>query len=248
MNIERNEDRILIKYVDSNFMSYKCIITIEDIFIVNFCRKSLEKMEKILQNYVLEKIDDYYLLKIEEPICLEYQLKREKIEEHNMELIFEKLKKLEDENKKMNCKIQRLDKITNELLFENRILREYVPIINTSIANIQDEINDTKKLRDDEKNMIIKLFNQIREKIIPLESLNNDLYKQQIINCESSIQHIKRITDTNMRSILEEIDHIYSIIESSKILILNRIDDKFGKSEESRITHPQRRTIYHNLL
>ena len=77
MNIERNSERILIKYVDSNLTTYKCKITENDVFVLNFCKKNLEKMEKILQNYVLEEMDDHYLLKVDDPVCLQYILKKQ---------------------------------------------------------------------------------------------------------------------------------------------------------------------------
>ena len=50
MLIDRNEERILIKISDENFNIYKCIITDDDLFVVNFCKRNLEKMEKILKN------------------------------------------------------------------------------------------------------------------------------------------------------------------------------------------------------
>jgi len=248
MNIERNEERILIRYVDTTFKIYKCVITAEDNFVVNFCRRNLQKMEKILQNYILEKIDDYYLFRIEDPVCLQYHLQMEKQEEKIiMGFILEKIQKLEEENKKLNNKIQRFDKITNELLLENRILREYVPVINKTIFSIQKEINDANKLKEDEKEMIRKLFKGIRDEIVSLESheeeIKNNILHERISYCESSVQNIKKITDNNMISILREIDNIYSIIENSKRIIFGRIGNCEEILEKQQIT-----TIYNEIL
>lgn len=240
MNIERNKECILIKYVNENLKTFKCVITIDDVFVVNFCKKNLERMEKILHNYILEKVDDYYILRVEDPICLEYQLKMEKQNGvSNMELIFEKIQKLEEDNKKLSDRIQRLDKITNELLFENRILREYVPVIDTTIFNIQKEINNTNKLNENERDKTNKIRDVIeyyheREKVREKEI--NQL-KQRITICELSVKNIKKITDQNMVSILKEIDYIYSLIERSKNLILVKINEIFGKYEGEQTTY-----------
>ncbi len=110
MNIERNDERILIKYIDSNFNTYKCIITTDDVFVANFCKGNLEKIEKILKKNTIVEMDDYYLFKVEEPIFLEYQLKKEKQEEiTNLGLILEKFKILEDENKMLRDKVEKLE-------------------------------------------------------------------------------------------------------------------------------------------
>ena len=254
MNIERNEEYILLKYMDSNFTKYRCIITKEDVFVVNFCKRNLEKMERILQNYILEKFDNYYLLKVEEPVFLEYQLKNKFDEHMNIVLFTERLKKLEEDNQKLNDRIQRLEKITNELLFENRIFREYIPIIDKSVLNIQKEINEAIKIREDEKDRINKLFNQIRnnienqikkieaneEKLEVQEEEKNQL-KLRMTICESSVKNIKKITDENMLNILREIDNIYTIIDRSKLLILNKINEIFCKYEEKIIVlHPKK--------
>ncbi len=53
MNIEKKEDSIFINYVYSNYNTFRCEIWIKYLFVVNFCKRNLEKME-ILQNYILE--------------------------------------------------------------------------------------------------------------------------------------------------------------------------------------------------
>ena len=68
MNINRNDERILVKYVDENFNIYKCVINNSDNFVINFCKRNLEKMEKILKNGEIVEMNGHFLLKVEDPI------------------------------------------------------------------------------------------------------------------------------------------------------------------------------------
>lgn len=141
MNIERNDERILIKYVDSNFNTYKCVITTDDVFVVNFCRRDLSLLEDILKNNILVEMDDYYVLRIEKPIFLEYQLKKEKQEEiTNLGLILEKFKILEEENKMLRDKVEKLEKHI-ELSLES--IKNINKQHNESILQIQSQIGDS---------------------------------------------------------------------------------------------------------
>jgi len=143
MNIERNDDRILIKYVDSNFNTFKCVITTDDVFVVNFCRRDLSLLEDILKNNTLIEMDDYYVLRVEKPIFLEYQLKKEKQEEiTNLRLILEKFKILEEENRVMKENFEKF----NQILDENRKIIVRLENENTrlqmKIGNIDYRLGD----------------------------------------------------------------------------------------------------------
>jgi len=136
MNIERNDERILIKYVDVNFNTFKCVITTDDVFVVNFCRRDLGKMEEILKKNTIIEMDDYYLFKVEEPIFLEYQLKKEKQEEiTNLGLILEKFKILEEKLEKFNQILDENRKMIVRLENENAKLQ-------MKIGNIDYRLGD----------------------------------------------------------------------------------------------------------
>jgi len=138
MNIERNDDRILIKYVDSNFNTFKCVITTDDVFVVNFCRRDLSLLEDILKNNTLIEMDDYYVLRVEKPIFLEYQLKKEKQEEiTNLGLILDKFKILEEENKMLREKVDELQIRMRNCVYLHEI-NECYPI---QITNLTLNIN-----------------------------------------------------------------------------------------------------------
>jgi len=145
MNIERNEDRILIKYVDSNFNTYKCVITTDDVFVVNFCKGNLEKMEKILQNGLIIEMMENYMLKVEEPVCLEYVLHKEKnLDVENFEAVIEKFKKLDEENTFYKRKIQELESS----------LRNFFNIL--QLVNEQNDSNNLKITRIEKENIFLK--------------------------------------------------------------------------------------------
>ncbi len=137
MNIERNDERILIKYVDANFNTFKCVIPKDDVFVVNFCKGNLEKMEKILQKYVLQEMFDHYILTVEEPVCLEYKLKKEQQEdEDKMSIVLSKFKDLER---------------------ENHILRDTIIDLKKEIMDIRQETsNEIEKIFMDLKSVIGK--------------------------------------------------------------------------------------------
>lgn len=128
MNIERNSDRILLRYEDSKGNFYKCTISEFDSFVINFCRRDLSKMEKILANHILIEMSDHFILRIEEPIYLEYTLKRELYDKmdiitnnlHKFEKIKSSLEKsIAEKDSKINEMETKMEKMTK--LFETRI-------------------------------------------------------------------------------------------------------------------------------
>jgi len=124
MNISRNDERILVKYVDENFNIYKCVINDSDNFVINFCKRNLEKMEKILKNGRIIEMNGHFLLKVEDPIYLEYVLDREKgCGEDNIEMMIERFRKLEEENIFYKKKINEIEKLLENLpsIMNNRI-------------------------------------------------------------------------------------------------------------------------------
>ena len=115
MLIDRNEERILIKISDENFNIYKCIITDDDLFVVNFCKRNLEKMEKILKNGSIVNIDNHYILKVEEPIFLEFVLHKEmECNLENFDVLMERFRKFQEDNNYFRKKIYELEKQVND--------------------------------------------------------------------------------------------------------------------------------------
>ena len=141
MNIERNEERILLKYVDASFNTYKCIITDTDVFVVNFCRRDLSLLEDILKNNTLIEMDDYYVLRVEKPIFLEYQLKKERQEEiTNLGIILEKFKILEEENKMLRDKVEKLEVIQGRM-GNSVYIQECNIIVPKNVSNLNLSLN-----------------------------------------------------------------------------------------------------------
>jgi Leucine-rich repeat (LRR) protein len=67
----------------------------------------LEKLEKLLQNYYLEEHDNKIILKVEEPICINYVLNKQTNSTGEQSgLILSKLKQLEKENKILKEKLE----------------------------------------------------------------------------------------------------------------------------------------------
>lgn len=138
MHIDRNEDRILIKISDENFNIYKCIITDDDLFVVNFCKRNLEKMEKILRNGSIVKVDSDIIFRVEEPIFLEYILKKYEKKYKN----FEEYKILKEENIFYKKKILELEKSLENVFNILKLLNE------KSEKNYLNSIRKEEKLRN----------------------------------------------------------------------------------------------------
>jgi hypothetical protein len=72
----------------------------------------LEKLEKLLQNYYLEEHDNKIILKVEEPICINYVLNKQTNSTGEQSgLILSKLKQLEKENKILKEKLEDLEPV-----------------------------------------------------------------------------------------------------------------------------------------
>ncbi len=105
-----NEDRILIKCVDEHFNIYKCVINQFDPFVSTFCSRNMGKMEKILKNYVIQEMDDHMILKVEDPVELQYILKKEKLPEgETFAMIIGKLESIEEEIGKLQLRTSELE-------------------------------------------------------------------------------------------------------------------------------------------
>ena len=102
VSFQLNEDSILIKYIDLHLNVFKCIIDKYDPFVSTFCGKKMEKLNNILQNHIIQEIDDYVILKVSEPVELEYILRKEKFNENEafilskIESMEERIRQLED--------------------------------------------------------------------------------------------------------------------------------------------------------
>ena len=77
LTIHRTDERILIKYIDDTFNIFSCIIPYHDKFVIDYCNNKLEKLEKLLKNHILEEHDNKIILKVEEPICINYVLNKQ---------------------------------------------------------------------------------------------------------------------------------------------------------------------------
>ena len=107
LTFHRTDERILIKYIDDTFNIFSCIIPYHDKFVVDYCNSKLEKLEKLLQNHDLEEHDNKIILKVEEPICINYTLnKQTNTAGEQSGLILAKLKQLEKENKILKEKLE----------------------------------------------------------------------------------------------------------------------------------------------
>ena len=110
VTFQTNEDRILIKCVDDHFNIYKCVINQFDPFVSTFCSRNMGKMEKILKNYVIQEMDDHMILKVEDPVELQYILKKEKLPEgETFAMIIGKLESIEEEIGKLQLRTSELE-------------------------------------------------------------------------------------------------------------------------------------------
>ena len=107
LTFHRTDERLLIKYIDDAFNIFTCIIPYHDKFVIDYCNSKLEKLEKLLKNYILEEHDNKIILKVEEPICINYVLnKQTNTAGEQSGLILAKLKQLEKENKILKEKLE----------------------------------------------------------------------------------------------------------------------------------------------
>ena len=128
LTFHRTEERLLIKYIDDTFNIFSCIIPYHDKFVIDYCNSKLEKLEKLLKNYVLEEHDNKIILKVEEPICINYTLnKQTNTAGEQSGLILSKVKQLEKENKILKEKLE-----DSELIY----LDDYMVPINKGINKL----------------------------------------------------------------------------------------------------------------
>lgn len=169
MNIQRDDSRILIKYIDSKFNCYKCTIPNSDVFVVNFCKKNLEKMEKILKNHKIIEMDEHYVLKVEDPVDLEYVLKKDSLP--SMENLLVELEKYREENRNLSStllvKNENLTKI-EEIVKERR--KEIFDILDVDLSKkleiLLDDFDKKEKSSMEEidslKNKLVEKDNQMK--------------------------------------------------------------------------------------
>jgi len=128
LTFHRTDERLLIKYIDDTFNIFSCVIPYHDKFVIDYCNSKLEKLEKLLNNYILEEHDNKIILKVEEPICINYVLnKQTNTVGEQSGLILAKLKQLEKENKILKDKLE-----DTELIYLDR----YTVPINKGITTL----------------------------------------------------------------------------------------------------------------
>ncbi len=235
MNIERNDDRILIKYVDSNFNTFKCVITTDDVFVVNFCRRDLGKMEEILKKHTIVEMDDYYLFKVEEPIFLEYQLEKEKQDEiTNRGIILEKFKILEEENKKLREKVDDLQIRMRNCVYLHEINAHY-PI---EITNLTLYINKDIYLdfgADFPKFKNLKYFTELKKIRFEIKCPLDDDYLKINFNILNSLKKLELIEIA--------VDHRPGEFDFTK----TKLDEKIGLELENVISIKYEKNIIYAI-
>ena len=117
VSFQVNDDSILIKCVDSHFNIYKCLINQYDPFVATFCGKKLDKLNKILQNHVIQEMDDHVILKVSEPVELQYILKKEKFNEsESFSMILGKIESMEERIRELEEQTESLELSTSDLI------------------------------------------------------------------------------------------------------------------------------------
>ena len=158
VSIQNNNNRLLIKAVDTFFNVYSTVITKNDDFVVNFCNKDLNIFEKLIQKYELEENDGYYNFNIIEPIFLTYKLKKqEKTEENTSKIFLNQIHELQEENKMLNEKI----KIMNE---EKEKKNKIIQNLNYQINILENKFK--QKILNGEINGFLSDYVMINGKIV----------------------------------------------------------------------------------
>jgi hypothetical protein len=117
VSFQVNDDSILIKCVDSHFNIYKCLINQYDPFVATFCGKKLVKLHAILQNHLIQEMDDHVILKVSEPVELQYILKKEKYNEsESFSLILGKIESMEERIHELEEQTESLKLSTSDLI------------------------------------------------------------------------------------------------------------------------------------
>lgn len=178
MNIERNENRILLKYVDSKFNCYKCTIPDTDVFLVNFCKNNLQKMERILKNYKIIEMSDHYILKVEDPVDLEYVLKKDTLP--SMENLLSELERLREDNKIFSSKISEQTEIISKM---EKISLEKEQEMQKRLESVLDKYSDLNKKMEIVSNETGKKIKSYQGEISSLKgeisSLKNKLTEKE---------------------------------------------------------------------
>ena len=117
VSFQVNDNSILIKCVDTHFNIYKCLINQYDPFVATFCGKKLDKLHKILLNHVIQEMDDHVILKVSEPVELQYILKKEKFNEsESFSLILGKIESMEERICELEEQTESLESSTSDLI------------------------------------------------------------------------------------------------------------------------------------
>ena len=117
VSFQVNDESILIKCVDTHFNIYKCLINQYDPFVATFCGKKLDKLHKILLNHVIQEMDDHVILKVSEPVELQYILKKEKFNESDsFSMILGKIESMEERIRELEEQTESLESSTSDLI------------------------------------------------------------------------------------------------------------------------------------
>ena len=217
LTIHRTDERILIKYIDDTFNIFSCIIPYHDKFVIDYCNNKLEKLEKLLKNHILEEHDNKIILKVEEPICINYTLnKQTNTTGEQSGLILSKLKQLEKENKILKEKLEDtelvyLDRYTipiskgiTTLYFNNYIYNQEAENISLDLSPLE----------------VCKKLTKIR--------INNLSYIQ-IIDL-TTLKNLVELTITNNSAIIKSVLGLEYCKKLSCLKFMNCVDSNVQKT------------------
>jgi hypothetical protein len=216
LTIHRTEERLLIKYIDDTFNIFSCIIPYHDKFVVDYCNSKLEKLEKLLQYHDLEEHDNKIILKVEEPICINYTLnKHNNATGEQSGLILSKVKQLEKENKILKEKLEDLEPV---------YLDDYMVPISKGITTLYLRYNlfhnySGKKSLDFSPLEVCKKLTKV---IIYLDTI-------QIIDL-TSLKNIVELTIDNNNASIKSVLGLENCKKLTYLKFMNCIDSNVQKS------------------
>lgn len=151
MDIILNNDSITLEFIDKHFFIYRYLITTNDMFVVNFMNKDINKMYELLKDnkdYCIKINANMVEIEYNKPIVLNFKLLKcgnvgdnsNLINENNE--LKEKIKNLEDINLQNEAKI-------TEITCENEKLNDEINQLVISAKNTGNDIQKEKYIISD---------------------------------------------------------------------------------------------------
>jgi len=216
--IDLAEERILLKYIDSDAKIYKNMITCSDIFVANFCGGRLDRFLPLLKEYKIEKKGEDYEFVVEEPFCIKYLLKRpysgQNILETKIEILNKNIEEI-DEQLKLGVYLPGYSKMLIKINEKKLVLEGPNDFVGSSIESVSF-------LRDLEifkfcNNNLVRDFSCLAncKKIKELEFVNSNIESLRFLRNLKELKKIRieecfEIKDLN---ILENLEGVEILIE-----------------------------------